>query len=196
MILPQIYVEATSKLFKLLFPCLLLGYEGCSMGEDNFKSCETLHDFSIDYVRSLAEVFGWRVREAKGLQKGPDLIIENVINDKIVSVMFVESEVGHDQGGASEYFDKLFKRIKPYFDEYVRGDVKIFSFVVITNAPRRLREYFREHKDELSGKINFQLIEGLTLFIVPVILVKEVMPAIFVRAMGAIGILPPSIPKT
>jgi hypothetical protein len=57
MILPQIYVEATSKLFKLLFPCLLLGYEGCSMGEDNFKSCETLHDFSIDYVRSLAEVF-------------------------------------------------------------------------------------------------------------------------------------------
>jgi len=27
------------------------------MGEDNFKSRETLHDFSIDYVRSLAEVF-------------------------------------------------------------------------------------------------------------------------------------------
>lgn len=166
------------------------------MGEDNFKSRETLHDFSIDYVSSLAEVFGWRVREAKGLQKGPDLIIENVIGDKIRSVMFVESEVGHDQGGASEYFDKLFKRIKPYFDEYVRGGVKIFSLVVITNAPRRLREYFREHKDELSGKINFQLIEGLTLFIVPVILVKEVMPAIFVRAMGAIGIHSPSIPKT
>jgi hypothetical protein len=60
MILPQIYVEATSELFKLLFPCFLcflLGYEGCSMGEDNFKSRETLHDFSIDYVRSLAEVF-------------------------------------------------------------------------------------------------------------------------------------------
>jgi hypothetical protein len=28
-----------------------------------------------------------------------------------------------------------------------------------------------------------------------VLLVKEVMPAIFVRAMGAVGLLAPSIPK-
>jgi hypothetical protein len=170
--------------------------KGCSMekGESEFR--ETLHDFSIDYVRSLADVFGWRVREAKGSQKGPDLIIENVIDGKVESVMFVESEVGHDQGGAPEYFDKLFKRIKPYFDEYVKGGVRVFSFVVITNAPRRLREYFRKHKHELSGKINFQLIEGLTLFIVPTILVVEVMPTIFVRAMGAISILASSTSKT
>jgi hypothetical protein len=166
------------------------------MEEDESEFRETLHDFSIDYVRSLAEVFGWRVREAKGPQKGPDLIIENVINGKVVSVMFVESEVGHDQGGAPKYFDKLFKRIKPYFDEYVTEDVRVFSFVVITNAPRRLRKYFRECKHELSGKIKFQLIEGLTLFIVPAVIMKEVMPAIFVRAMGAISILAPSISKT
>jgi hypothetical protein len=158
------------------------------MEKDSLKSRETLHDFSIDYIKALAEVFGWKVREAKGSQKGPDLIIENVVNDRVQSVMFVESEVGHDQGGAAEYFDKLFERLKPYLDEYVKKDIRAFSFVVITNAPKRLREYFRGHH-ELSEKIGFQLIEGLTLFIVPVLVAKEVMPAIFVRAMGAIGIL-------
>jgi hypothetical protein len=165
------------------------------MRECSSESRETLHDFSIDYVKALAEVFGWRVREAKGPQKGPDLIIENVINDKIESVMFVESEVGHDQGSASEYFNELSVRLKPYVDDYTKKDVRVFSLAAITNAPRRLTNYIREHKHELSVKITFPIVEGLTLFIVPALLAKEIMPAIFVRAMGAPGILAPSIPK-
>jgi hypothetical protein len=111
--------------------------------------------------------------------------------------MFVESEVGHDQGSASEYFNELSVRLKPYVDGYTKKDVKVFSLAVITNAPKRLTNYIREHKHELSGeKITFPLVEGLTLFIVPALLAKEIMPAIFVRAMGAPGILVPSIPKT
>jgi hypothetical protein len=162
------------------------------MGKRSSESRDTLHNFSIDYVKTLAEVFGWRVKEAKGQQKGPDLIIENVINDKIESVMFVESEVGHDQGGAAKYFNELSDRLKPYLDQYAKKDVEGFSLVVITNAPKRLAKYIKEHKYELFGKIGFDLIEGLTLFIVPALLAKEIMPAIFVRAMGAPSILAPS----
>ena len=85
--------------------------------------------------------------------------------------------------------------MQPYLEEYKKEDVKLFSLVVITNAPRRLAEYAREHRRELSEKLGFPIVEGLTLFIVPVLLVKEVMPAIFVRAMGAVGLLAPSIPE-
>jgi len=111
---------------------------------------ETLHDFSIDYIKALAEVFGWRVREAKGFQKGPDLIIENIVDDKVQSVMFVESEVGHDQGGVKRYFDELLKRLEPYVKEYVGKGVKLYSLVIITNAPRRLTEYVRRNRSELQ----------------------------------------------
>ena len=60
---------------------------------------DTLHDFSIEYVKALAEVFGWKVRTSKGSEKGPDLVIEDVTDGVVKAVMFVESEVGHDQGG-------------------------------------------------------------------------------------------------
>jgi hypothetical protein len=66
---------------------------------------------------------------------------------------------------------------------------------VITNTPKRLTKYIRKRRSELFGKIGFPLIEGLTLFIVPALLVKEIVPAIFVRAMGAPGISAPSILK-
>jgi len=70
--------------------------------EDNFKKGEnrdTLHSFSIEYVMTLAEVFGWKVRTSKGSERGPDLVIEDVTDGMVKAVMFVESEVGHDQGG-------------------------------------------------------------------------------------------------
>jgi hypothetical protein len=123
------------------------------------------------------------------------LVIESVTENGVKAVMFVESEVGHDQGGGEYYFAELAKSLQPYLEEYKKEDVKLFSLVVITNAPRRLAEYAREHRRELSEKLGFPIVEGLTLFIVPVLLVKEVMPAIFVRAMGAVGLLAPSIPK-
>jgi hypothetical protein len=154
---------------------------------------ETLHNYSIDYIKAIAEVFGWRVRTSKGYQKGPDLVIEEYVRDaknkeKIVMVMFVESEVGHDESeGVEKYYERVSKRLKPYINEYKVKDVKTFSLVVITNAPRKHANYVKEHEQELSEKIGFQVIEGFSLFIVPALLVKEVMPAIFVRAMGACG---------
>ena len=154
---------------------------------------ETLHDSSIEEIKTLAEVFGWKVKVASS-QKGPDLVIENIADDKIVSVMFIESEVGHNESESAEkYFDKVSKRLKPYIDEYKNMDKKLsFSLVIITNAPRKHTKYIREHKNELLEKIGVKLVEGLTLFIVPILLVKEVMPAIFVRSMGAIALIAPS----
>jgi hypothetical protein len=129
------------------------------------KNRDTLHSFSIEYVKALAEVFGWKVRTSKGFERGPDLVIEDVTNGVVKAVMFVESEVGHDQGG--KYFDKLVKRLQPYLEEYRKRRVRLFSLVVITNAPKRLSEYVREHRHELSGRLGFPIVEGLTLFIVP-----------------------------
>jgi len=156
------------------------------------SSRETLHDFSIDYIRVLAEVFGWRVREAKGFKQGPDLVVEDVIEGRTISVMFVESEVGHNQRGSSEYFVEIIGRLEPYVDEYKEKGVKLYSLVIITNAPRRLSNYVRKHSSELEMRLGFPVIEGLTIFIVPVLLVREIMPSIFVRAMGAVGLLAPA----
>jgi hypothetical protein len=150
---------------------------------------DTLHDFSIEYVKVLAEVFGWRVRVAPGSQKGPDVIVEHVTRqnggESVDAVMFIESEVGHDIGSASEYFDKLAKRLKPLVEDYKKRGVKNFSIVVITNAPRRLSRYLREQGRELEERLGFRLVEGLTVFIVPVLIAREVLPAVFVRALGA-----------
>jgi hypothetical protein len=168
---------------------------------------ETLHDFSIDYVKSLAEVFGWRIIPHHGREPGPDLIVEHAITyydewveKKVVegvdAVMFVESEVGHDQGGAKEYFEGVYKSIRPYVNDYRNKGVNLFSLVIITNAPKRLTDYIRDYVKkrgaELREKIGFNIIEGFTIFIVPVLMVKEVIPAIFVRAMGAVPRLAPS----
>ncbi len=45
-------------------------------------------------------------------EKGPDVVIEYRIGDRVNAVMFVESEVGHDQGSAMEYFKRLSKRLR------------------------------------------------------------------------------------
>jgi hypothetical protein len=153
---------------------------------------DTLHDFSIEYVRILAEVFGWRVSIAPGSHKGPDVIIEHVIGqngEEIVdAVMFVESEIGHDIGSSSEYFERLVERLRPLVKAYQNKGVRSFSVVIITNAPRRLTKYIREHKEELEDKLGFKLAEGSSAFIVPVLIVKEVLPAVLVRALGFFNI--------
>jgi hypothetical protein len=133
-----------------------MGFADSSKG--NFKKGEnrdTLHSFSIEYVRTLAEVFGWKVRTSKGSERGPDLVIEDVTDGMVKAVMFVESEVGHDQGGGGEYFDKLVKRLQPYLEEYRERKVRLFSLVVITNAPKRLAEYVREHRARALWEAGF-----------------------------------------
>lgn len=150
------------------------------------NSRDTLHDFSIDYVKALAEVFGWEVVTAKGTEPGPDIVVIHKINEVVDALMFIESEVGHDQGGAQEYFKKLCRRLKPLIKTYkeVYGEKVLFRIVIITNAPRRLTTYLRSNRKELETRLGFPLIEGWTIFIVPVLLFKEVLPAVFVRAMG------------
>lgn len=148
---------------------------------------DTLHDFSIDYVRALAEVFGWEVVTAKGSEPGPDIVVIHKIGDVVDAVMFIESEVGHDQGGAQRYFERLCERLKPLVKRYKEnyGERILFRIVIITNAPRRLTAYLRSNRRELEARLGFPLIEGWTIFIVPVLLFREVLPAVFVRAMGA-----------
>jgi len=151
---------------------------------------ETLHDFSLlEYVKVLAEVFGWRVATAPGPARGPDVVIEHTTGrdgrNTVDAVMFVESEVGHDIGGAKGYFEKLCKRIRPLIDSYrERYRVARFSIVVITNAPRRLTRHLREHRRELEERLGIELVEGRTVFIVPALMAREALPAVFVRAMG------------
>jgi len=98
-------------------------------------SRDTLHDFSLDYVRLLAEVFGWRIVEAKGAKRGPDVIIEHIAGDAVDAVMFVESEVGHDQGSAKAYFEELARRLKPLVEDYRSKGRMRFSIVIITTLP-------------------------------------------------------------
>lgn len=156
---------------------------------------ETLHDFSIEYVKVLAEVFGWRVVIAPGQKPGPDVVIEHVIDsdgvEKVDAVMFIESEVGHDIGSAREYFNQLSRRLKTLVKQYRDMGVNYFSLVVITNAPRRLTNYLREQRKELEEKLDFKLVEGFTVFIVPVLLAKEVLPAVFIRALESIARVTP-----
>jgi hypothetical protein len=114
---------------------------------------ETLHDFSIDYVKVLAEVFGWSVREAKGPRRVPDLIVEDAVNGKVEAAMFMESEVGHDQQSARRYFEQVAKRLRPCIDEYRgRGLDPSFSLIIITNAPRKLTSYVKARGREISEK--------------------------------------------
>jgi len=136
-------------------------------------------------------VFGWKVCEALGPQHGPDLVIEDIVDGRVVAVMFVESEVEHNQRGAAEYFSEVAGRLKPFVEEYKKKGVNNFSLVIITNAPRRLTKYIREHRAELEEMLGFPVIEGFTIFVVPVILAKEIMPAVFIRAMGAVPRLAP-----
>ncbi len=146
---------------------------------------DTLHDWSIDYVRVLAEVFGWEVETAPGSRRGPDIVTKHVNpRGDTTSVMFVESEIGHDQGGAKEYFESLCKRLAERIREY-RGRGANIIIVVITNAPRRLSEYLRKEGDKLAKELGLDYVkEGSNFYIVPAVLLKEVLPAIFVRAMA------------
>ena len=155
---------------------------------------DTLHDFSIEYVKILAEVFGWRVRTALGHSPGPDIVIEHIFHtdneEKVDAVMFIESEVGHNQRGAPRYFKELCDRLEPLIKKYRAkyGEKVYFSIVLITNAPRRLTKYLRKHENRrrLENELELTLIEGWNIFVVPVFVAREVLSAIFVRAMGAV----------
>jgi hypothetical protein len=154
---------------------------------------DTLHDYSVDYVKVLAEVFGWRVTVSRGRIRGPDAVIEHVVHtdegEIVDAVMIVESEVGHDQGGASRYFEGLARRIGPLIREYRSryGDDLHISIVVITNAPRRLADYLKdtESRRRLGETMGLRLVEGWSIFVVPALIAREVLPSVFVRAMGS-----------
>ena len=148
---------------------------------------DTLHDFSLEYVKAVAEVFGWRVATSPGASPGPDVTVvqEPQGSEGRATVIFIESEVGHDVGrGAERYFRELAKRLRPLMEEYRRlyGPRVEFKIVVITNAPRRFTEYVRSGAPELHGLPGFKPVEGCNVFIVPVLMLREVMPAVFVRA--------------
>ena len=116
------------------------------------------------------------------------------------SVMLIETEVGHNQRGACNYYKSLAERVDRVTAEYFGKSFNsvYFCLVIITNSPRSLSNHIRKCqkcREELEKALRSQLIEGMTLFIVPVLLAKEMIPAIFVRAMGAVARVRPSIPS-
>ena len=116
---------------------------------------ERLHDYSIETVRIMAELFGWKIKVSPRQMRGPDVVMEQTVIDeqgreKITAVMFIESEVGHDQGGAPEYFENLAKRLSKYIKKYKDQGVGLISIAIVSNAPRRLSNYFRENRGEVA----------------------------------------------
>jgi hypothetical protein len=156
-----------------------------SVGE-HLECFKALRDLSINYVKVLAEVLGCRVKEVQEVSSGPELIIEDAPHGDVQAVMFVRSEIGNAVTAAAVFFNELAKEMRPPVNEYKRKGAKV-SLTIITDAPKRLVEYVRNNKQELSEKMGFEIIEGFTLFIVPALLVKEAMPAVLVRALGAVG---------
>jgi len=164
------------------------------------KKRETLHNFTIEYVKVLAEVFGWNVKTSKGTRKGPDVIIEhtNAIDMQVGPdcVMFVEVETKQAYG--CSYFRKVAGRLETITREYLRY-ADYFSLVIITNSPKNLSDHIRsckECKDSLTQALLRPPIEGMNVFFVPVLFAKEVLPSIFVRALGAVGRVAPNIPAS
>jgi len=106
--------------------------------------------------------------------------------------MFIESEVGHDQGGAPEYFKNLGKRLSKYIKKYKDQGVGLISIAIVSNAPRRLSNYIRENRGEVARLLGLEnILEGYNFFVIPSMMLKEVLPAVLVRTMGAIGLLAP-----
>ncbi len=134
----------------------------------------------------LAEVFGWEVEATHGSRKGPDIVIKHVgLDGKVISVMFVESEVGHDQGNAREYFESLCRRLAEKIKDYGSEGASNIVVVAITDAPRRLSDYPRKEGDKVAKELGLEHVkEDFNFYIVPAILAKELLPAIFVRALS------------
>jgi len=59
--------------------------------------------------------------------------------------------------------------------------------VILTHAPWRLSECLRrpENRREVEGELRLSLVEGWTIFVVPVLVARDALPAIFVRAIGS-----------
>lgn len=54
-----------------------------------------------------------------GSRHGPDvIIIHRGINGDVDTVMFIETEIGHDLGGAKRYFETLSRRLRPIIERY------------------------------------------------------------------------------
>ena len=136
-------------------------------------------------MRVLAEVFGWEADIAPG-QRGPDIIIKHVNpRGDVISVMFVESEVGHNQRSSEEYFELLCRRLADRIRKYRGEGVRRIVIVVITNAPRRLSNYIKREGDRIAGELGLEYIkEGSNFYIVSAVLLRDVLPAIFVKAIG------------
>ena len=147
---------------------------------------DTLHDFSIEIVRTMAEVFGLRVDITPAGKAGPDLIIKHPHGGDYDVVMYVESEIGHDAGGAEAYFDKVANRLRPLiFEDKARS--RHMAIAIVTNAPRRLSVYLKEKGSTLADKLGFDPIEGWNIYIVPVVLFREILPTVMIRTFGTVG---------
>ena len=147
---------------------------------------ETLHDFTLEVIRAIAETFGCHVEVNLGQRPGPDIIIRYPRDTPKLSI-YIESEVGHDTGGAPKYFDNLIKRLKKYISEDLQKKRSKF-IMIITNTPRRLRNYIREksNRQAIAKELGVEdIIEGVDIFIIPAILYREILPSLLCRILSS-----------
>jgi len=140
------------------------------------NAAETLHDYSLIDVIAIARALGF---ERENISPGGKRGVDVVLTYGDVEVV-VESEVGHDTGGKEKYIEKLVNRL-----ETMPKSGRRRYLVVITNAPRRIREALRsmnaEHREKLREH-GFRDVElGRDIYVVPALLYREVMPALLAK---------------
>ena len=146
---------------------------------------ETLHDLSLEIIKFIAEAFNCEVEIRMGHKPGPDIIITSEMgNIKI----YMESEIGHDTGGAPSYFEDLCNRLKNYIEEDLKREIRPF-IVIISNTPRRLREYIRKNSEQIGKNLGYNraVVLGFDIYVIPAMLFTSILPAVLVRILGAVA---------
>ncbi len=148
------------------------------------EASETLHDLSLEIIKSIAEAFNCEVEIRAGHKPGPDVIITSEMrNIKI----YMESEIGHDTGGAPKYFEGLCNRLKNYIEEDLKRGIRPF-IIIVSNTPRRLREYVRKNSEQIGKNLGFNraVVLGFDIYVIPAMLFTNILPAVLVRTLGTV----------
>jgi len=158
-----------------------LDSQECEAEKESLKkfidnSTETLHDYSLIDVATIARALGFEIEKiSPGSEEGVDVILTYGDIEVII-----ESEMGHDTGGGEGRIEDLVKRLEKMPNSGRRRYV-----VIITNAPQRIRHALRsmnaEHRDKLRKHGLREAELGRDIYVVPALLYREVMPALLAK---------------
>jgi len=148
------------------------------------ETVETLHNYSLIYVATIARALGFEIEKiSPGKKKGVDVVL--TYGDVEV---IVESEVGHDRS-SSDVIKNLVKRL----EEMPKSGRRRYVIVII-NAPQRIRKALRsmnaedreksmiaEYKEKLREHGLREAELGRDIYVVPALLYREVIPALLAK---------------